>query len=320
MLSNESQKESKPFKVLGIDISKDLLHGVILPGGEYFQVENTDDGIRGLVKRLKKERCDLIVLEASGGYEIPLIIELNIEKEPFALMNPRQIRDFAKAKGILGKTDRLDASVLAEFGDKMRPEVRPLPEEKYSLLSQLVNRRRQVVNMIQEEKNRLGTTWGIVRKKINSHLKWLEKELADINRDMGDEIKKSPSWAQKDEILRSFNGIGPVSSTTLLALLPELGTLNKKKIAALVGVAPYPRDSGQMKGRRMVFGGRSEVRNVLFMATLVASKANPVIKDFYLRLKAAGKAKKVALVACMHKVLIILNAMIRNKTHWIYAS
>ena len=235
---------------------------------------------------------------------------------PCAVINPRQVRDFAKATGQLAKTDRLDAGILAQFADRIRPIPRPMPDPETKALSDLMSRRRQLIEMVTAEKNRLQCTPPGWRADVQSHITWLEGRLARLQEKLEALIKTSPTWRVNDELLQSVKGVGPVLSTTLLADLPELGTLNRKKIAALVGVAPFNRDSGTMRGKRTVWGGRAQVRAVLYMGTLAATRHNPVIKAFYTRLLAAGKAKKVALTACMRKLLTILNAMIKNQTAW----
>jgi transposase len=235
---------------------------------------------------------------------------------PLAVVNPRQVRDFARATGELSKTDQIDARILALFGERIRPEPRPLPDETTELLDALVTRRRQLVDMLTAEKNRLGLARKSAEKSIKAHIRWLERALAGVEGELDLAIAKSPLWRAKEDLLRSVPGIGPVVSRTLLAELPELGTLNRQEIAKLVGVAPLARDSGKRRGNRRIWGGRASVRSALYMATLTASRFNPAIRQFYTRLLAKGKPKKVALVACMRKLLTILNAMIRHKTPW----
>jgi transposase len=235
---------------------------------------------------------------------------------PVVVVNPRHVRDFAKATGKLAKTDALDAQMLAHFAEVMRPEARPLPDEQTQTLAAILTRRRQLVEMLTAEKNRLASARKPVRKSLRAHIAWLERELSHTDSDLAHAIRESPVWREKEELLQSTPGVGPVVTTTLLANLPELGTLTAKQIAALVGVAPFNRDSGTLRGKRTVWGGRAQVRAVLYMGTLVATRFNPVIHAFYQRLCAAGKAKKVALTACMRKLLIILNAMLKHRTPW----
>jgi transposase len=235
---------------------------------------------------------------------------------PVVVVNPRQVRDFAKATGQLAKTDRIDALVLARFAEAVRPAVRPLPDELTIELRALIARRRQITEMIVAERNRLSPASKAVRKRIEAHIRWLESELDRADQDLDQSIRQSPIWQENQELLQSVPGIGPVISRTLLAELPELGQLNRKQMAALVGIAPLNRDSGTMRGRRTIWGGRASVRAVLYMAALVASKRNAIIRAFYQRLRTAGKAPKVALVACMRKLLTILNSMIKHKTRW----
>lgn len=306
----------KPTKVIGIDVSKAVLECHWLPSGRHCQYDNDVKGIRSLLESLEKEVVERVILEATGGYEIPLVVELSIAKQPVVVINPRRGRDFAKANNMLAKTDAMDAEGLAEFGCSVRTEVRPLPAEKYSSLSQLVLRRRQVSEMVVAERNRLGSSYGAIKKHIEKHIQYLEKNQAKIEEELKSEIKKSPVWTEKQQLMQTMKGIGEVTARTLLAELPELGRTNHKRITALVGLAPYNRDSGLFRGKRMIFGGRKSVRNVLYMAALVASRINPEIKAFYERLKKAGKAPKVALTACMRKMLIILNAMMVNSTPW----
>jgi transposase len=303
--------------VVGIDVAKAALDVAVRPSGEERQLTNDPAGIAAVVGWLQTVRPRLIVLEATGGYEAPLVAELGIANLPVAVVNPRQVRDFARASGRLAKTDRLDAQVLAHFGYALRPAPRPLPDEQAQALAALVGRRRQIVAMRTAEENRLGVTRVVlVRTRIQAHLEWLESDLRELDDDLRQRLRASPLWREQDELLRSVPGIGPILSLTLLAELPELGRLSHGQIAALVGVAPLNRDSGTLRGRRAVWGGRQAVRTVLYMGTLRATRCNPPIRAFYERLLAAGKAKKVALVACMHKLLTILNAMVKYQVHW----
>jgi transposase len=268
---------------------------------------------------LEKLNPTLVVLEATGGIEMPVAATLAVAGIPIAVVNPRQVRDFARATGRLAKTDSIDAKVLALFAAAVRPQVRPLPDANEQELGDILSRRRQLVEMITAEKNRLRSARSkAVRTHIQAHITWLETELANIDSDLKRIIRESPVWREKDDLLKSVPGVGPVLSTTLLADLPELGTLNRRQIASLVGVAPFNRDSGKLRGKRMIWGGRAAVRTVLYMSTLVATRRNPVIRVFYQRLCAAGKAKKVALTACMRKLLTILNAMLKHGTPWHY--
>ena len=301
---------------VGIDVSKARLDIAIRPSGENESVTNDKAGIEALIKRLGEIQPALIVLEATGGIERGLTRALTSAELPIVVVNPRQVRDFAKATGQLAKTDSIDAVVLARFGEAVRPALRPLPDEVTLELRALIARRRQITEMMVAERNRLSGASKSVRKRIDAHIRWLESELQRADKDLDQSIRQSPIWQANEDLLKSVPGIGPVVSRTLLAELPELGTLNRKQIAALVGIAPLNRDSGTLRGRRTIWGGRASVRAVLYMAALVASRRNAVIRAFYKRLRNAGKAPKVALVACMRKLLTILNAMIKHKTRW----
>lgn len=301
---------------VGIDVSKAQLDVEIRPSGEKQSFANDKVGIKALVKWLAKIAPTLIVLEATGGYERQVTRALVSADLPAVVVNPRQVRDFAKATGQLAKTDSIDAGVLAHFAEVIRPELRPLPDVVTLELRALTSRRRHLLEMIAAENNRLEMTSKAVRRNINAHVGYLEQALERINRELDRAIEQSPIWKENEDLLRSAKGIGPVTSRTLLAELPELGTLDRKQIAALVGVAPFNRDSGSLKGRRSIWGGRAPVRGALYMATLVATRRNPVIRDFYKRLIAKGKLFKVALIACMRKLLTILNSMIKHKTRW----
>lgn len=302
----------------GIDVSKDRLEVGIQPESDIFSVTNDEGGIRDVVERLAKLNLTLVVVEATGGFETEVVAALAAAGIPVAVINPRQARDFAKATGRLAKTDAIDAGVLAEFAQAVRPEARALPDNQASELKALAARRRQLTGMLVAEKNRLALAQKAVRPHIQAHISWLEGELIRLDGDLAALIKDNPAWQNKDVLLRSVPGVGAVISVTLLSGLPELGTLNRKQIAALAGVAPLNRDSGKMKGKRSIWGGRAPVRRALYMGTLVATRFNPVIKEFYDRLIAAGKPPKVALVACMRKLLTILNVMIRHQTSWRY--
>lgn len=301
---------------VGIDVSKDRLDVAARPTGEVWQVSHDARGISRLVERLGEMAPHLVVLEATGGLELALAGELASSHLTVAVVNPRQVRDFARAAGKLAKTDALDAHALAHFAQAMQPSPRPLPTSDAQELRSLVARRRQLVEMITAEKNRLKTATRRLRPQLQAHIRWLEETLEGLDRDLGDFIRSSPLWKDKDQVLRSAPGVGPVLSMTLLADLPELGALNRGEIAALVGVAPFNRDSGALRGKRTVWGGRSQVRAALYMATLVATRFNPVLRAFYQRLCEAGKPKKVALTACMRKLLTILNVMVKHHRHW----
>lgn len=301
---------------VGIDVSKAHLDVAVRPTEDEWRSENTETGVREVVDRLKKLGPDLVVLEATGRLEGAVVSGLAVQGVPVVVVNPRQVRDFAKSTGQLAKTDALDARVIAHFAEAVKPVPRPLPDEQTRQLSSLLSRRRQLSEMLTAERNRLGSADGRMRRRLKAHIRWLKKELLEVDDDMDSAIRESPLWRGKDDILKSFPGIGTVVSTTLIAELSELGDLNGKEIAALAGVAPLNRDSGTLAGRRTVWGGRARVRTALYMAALVASRHNPVIKEFYLRLCKAGKPKKVALTACMRRILLIVNSMIKNKQKW----
>jgi len=301
---------------VGIDVSKDSLEVAQRPDGEAWCVGNDEADIAALVARLAQSPPALVILEATGGMEMPLVRALVAAQLPAVVVNPRQVREFARATGRLAKTDTIDAQVLAQFGEAVQPEIRLLPDAATQELGALVTRRRQLIEMLTAEKNRLRTATRTVRADIQGHIRWLEHRLSDLDDDLDQAIRSSPVWRERDNLLQSIPGVGPVLSLTLLAELPELGALNRKEIAALVGVAPLNRDSGHFRGKRKVWGGRSHVRSALYMAALVATRHNPVIKAFYGRLLAAGKPKKVALTACMRKLLTILNAMTRDHRSW----
>ncbi len=280
-------------------------------------VPNDPDGIGRLVDELRALRPTLIVLEATGGYETALVPALATVGLPVVVANPRQVRDFARATGQLAKTDHLDAHVLALFAERVRPEPRPLRDADTQLLAGLLARRRQLIEMLTAERNRLGTALPPVRRSLHKkHIQWLERQLTDVDSDIDQAVQASPVWRTKENLLRSVPGIGRVVSRTAVAFLPELGHLSHRQIAKLVGVAPLARDGGTMRGRRLVWGGRAPVRAALYMGALVATRCNPVIRAFYTRLVAAGKPKKLALTACMRKLLTMLNAMLRTNTAW----
>ena len=301
---------------IGIDVAKATLDIASLPDGESWTVTNDDAGLAELTPRLVALAPALVVMEATGGFEMLTAITLAKAGVPLAVVNPRQVRDFAKAMGQLAKTDALDAGMLADFAQRVRPEPRPLPDAAAQLLESLLTRRRQIVEMLTAEKNRLGFARGPVKRDITQHIRWLEKRLADVDGDLQDTVAASPLYQAKANLLRSVPGVGQVTSLTLLATLPELGQLSRHQIAALVGVAPMNRDSGTRRGKRMVWGGRAPVRAVLYMAAVVGLQHNPVLRTFYERLRAAGKPFKVAAIACMRKLLTILNAMLKHQRHW----
>jgi transposase len=304
---------------VGIDVAKARLDVAVRPGaaaGRTWHAPNDEPGIATLVEQLAALAPTLVVLEATGGLEIPAAAALAGAGVPVAVVNPRQVRDFAKAVGQLAKTDALDAQLLARFGEVVRPTPRPLPDADAQALAALVARRRQVLAMLTAERQRLGTARPPVRDRVQAHIAWLEQELADLDDDLHHRVRESVIWREREDLLRSVPGIGPIVATTLLAELPELGTLDRKRIAALVGVAPLNRDSGTLRGKRLVWGGRGRVRTALYMAALVAVRHNPLLRPFYARLLAAGKPKKVALTACMHKLLLILNAIVRAGMPW----
>lgn len=306
----------QPEVFIGIDASKDSLEVAVHPTAEEMAFANTEDGLSLMVDFIKPFSPRLVVLEATGGCERAAVMALAAQGLPVVVVNPRHVRDFAKSKGILAKTDKIDARVIAHFAEAIRPEVRPLRTEEAQKLDALLTRRRQILQMITAEKNRLYSAPQWIKKEIQTHLQWLEKCLAKLNKDLDRMVKNSPLWQAKDEILQSAKGVGPVLSLNLINDLPELGILNRKKIAALVGVAPMNRDSGKFRGRRTIWGGRSEIRTALLMATRSAIRFNPVIRAFYERLETAGKPRKVSETACMRKFLTILNTMMRNRTCW----
>src|ERR1700730_3695880 len=301
-------------RFVGIDVAKAQLEVFMRPGGETFSVANDEVGIGELRRQL--EPADFVILEATGGLEMPVASALATAGLAVAIVNPRQVRDFARATGRWAKTDRLDAEVLARFGEAVRPEARPLANEQAQALQALVTRRRQLVEMLTAEKNRRARAPKISHRSIDEHIRWLEKRLAGFDDELAEMSRDTPLWRERDELLRSVPGVGKVLSSTLLAHLPELGALNRKQIAALAGLAPFNRDSGTLRGSRCIWGGRAQVRRVLYMATVAGVRSNPVIKNFYTQLRARGKYPKSALTACMRKLLVILNAMLHNKTHW----
>ncbi len=306
---------------VGIDVSKENLDTDFAPNRGPFRLPNTPAGHAAIVERLAAMEIRVIVIEATGGYERAVVAELMVAGMPVVVVNPRQVRDFARAQGRLAKTDRLDAAVLADFGLAIQPPQRPFPDAETRQMREKLARRRQLVQMVTAESNRLEhVTNPAVRRSIESVLKLLRKQLQQIEDDLDQTIRRSSAWQEKAELVRSVPGIGPQVSRTLLIQLPELGQCSRQQIAALVGVAPLNRDSGKLRGRRAIGGGRPEVRASLYMATLAATRFNPKIRKHYQHLLEAGKCKKLALTACMRKLLTILNAMIRDKKTWQNAS
>jgi len=302
---------------VGIDVSKEKLDVAIGSSGEVWPVTNDEAGHAELRARLAAASARLVVLEASGGYEAIVAGTLWDAGFQVAVVNPRQVRDFARGMGKLAKTDQIDARVLALFGEKVPLEVRAPVDAEAKELQGMVLRRRQLVEMLTMERNRRGlVAAGRARKSLDKHIAWLEEAVRRATDDIDQTVRKSPLWREQEDLLRSFKGIGPVSARTILVELPELGKLNRRKIAALVGVAPFNRDSGKFRGKRMIAGGRSQVRTVLYMAAVTAARSNPVIRSMYQRLLAAGKAKKVALIACLRKLLSILSAMVRDNARF----
>jgi transposase len=302
----------------GIDISKDTLDIAIYGQEQCFTFSNDEAGIRKTIDYILKSVTTLVVMEATGGYEIPCVASLALAGIPAAVVNPRQVRGFAKASNQFAKNDRIDAKVLAHFAATIRPEARPMNDEETQEMGEILARRRQILEMLTAEKNRLQHARKAVMEQIKAHIDWLDKALDEIDKDLKERIKGMPLWREKDDLLQSVPGVGPVLSVTILAELPEIGKLDRRQIAGLAGVAPYSHDSGRFKGKRFTLGGRASVRACLYMGTLVATRYNPVIRAHYQHLLALGKAKKVALVACMRKLITILNAMVKNNTPWRY--
>jgi len=302
---------------VGLDVSKHKLDVAVRPTNHHFVVTNDDQGLKRLVKRLAPLKPQVIVLEASGGYEALALAALAEARLPVSLIKPQAARQFAGALGILAKTDKIDARVLAHFAESLKPEARPLADPALQVLKATLQRRAQVVKMIGQEQNRLEKTHlPSLRRDIQDHLAWLQRRHDDLNRELQEQIRQSPGWQDLDRLLRSVPGIGPTISLALMAQLPELGQLTGNKAAALVGVAPINRDSGRSQGKRTIRGGRSYLRRLLYIAAVVACRCNPAIQAFYQRLLAAGKPKKLALVACARKLVIILNAMVKNQQPW----
>jgi transposase len=301
---------------IGIDVSKDWLDIVVIPSGETWRTENTEDTMGVLVEKLERLKPERIVIEATGGYERLVTTKLYLAKLPVCRVNPRRVRYFARSLGQLAKTDKLDAKVLARFGEMVKPAFTQLASEQEQLLSALLTRREQLLTMLVAEKNRTGTAPAKVRSSLSEHITWLKKQLKELDKEIDAFINDTPELKEKDHFLQEVQGVGKRTSAKLIADVPELGSCNRKQIAALIGTAPYNHDSGYKKGQRSISGGRPDVRSVLYMATLTATRFNPVIKIFYQRLLKAGKKKKVAIVACMRKLLTILNAILRDHKHW----
>jgi transposase len=311
------EQSSSSSVFVGIDVAKDRLDVHLRPMGEAFALTRDVDGLRALAERLAGLAPKLIMLEATGGLEATVAAALSAAGLPLVVVNPRQVRDFARATGRLAKTDRLDAEAIARFAEAVQPEPRPLPDQAAQALGELVARRRQIVEMIGSESQRRRQLRDpkLVRR-VDAHLLWLHQELAAIETDLGDAVRNSPAWRAAEDLLVSVPGIGPTSARLLIAQLPELGHLDRRRIASLVGVAPVNRDSGTFRGRRMVMGGRADVRKALYMPTLTAIRYNPALKALYLRLTGRGKPAKVALTAVMRKLLTILNAILKSRTPW----
>lgn len=308
-------------RVVGIDVSKDEVAVAVHPTGMRWTSATTAAALEELVKRLQAEAPTLVVLEASGGYEMPVVAACTVAGLPVAVVNPRQVRAFAQALGRTAKTDAIDADVLALFGVRVQPVARPVPDAATQALAALVARRRQLLEMLGAERQRLAQALTKpIQRDLRQHIRWLERRVGDVDGDITAAIEASPAWRVREDLLRTVPGIGPVVARTLLADLPELGQLDRRQIAALAGVAPFNRDSGQWRGRRMIWGGRASVRAMLYMAALVATRRNALLRAYYQRLRAAGKQPKVALVAVMRKLLTIVNAMVRDAKPWTPAS
>ena len=300
---------------VGIDVAKAWLD-IGWSTGEALHAEYTDAAVAGLVDRLRREPPTLIVMEATGGLETRIATALAAVGLPVAVVNPRQVRDYAKACGRLAKTDRIDAAILAAFAAAIRPQVRELPDESTRSLGELLARRRQLVEMRVQEKLRLHGSSTVQRVSLLEHIEWLDQRIDRLDIDLVQALRDSPVWRDKDDLLKAIPGIGSLTRATLLGLLPELGALNRRQIAALVGVAPFNRDSGKHQSGRVIWGGRAQVRRTLYMATVSATRFNPLIRVFYLHLRAQGKPAKVALTACMRKLLVIMNSMLKHHAAW----
>jgi transposase len=307
---------TKIERFIGIDVSKARLDVCVQPGGESFAADNDEAGVAALAERLQTDLACLVVLEATGGLQERAAAALAAAGLHVAVVNPRQVRDFARATGRLAKTDKLDAAIIAAFAEAVKPEPRPLPDAERQGLIDLVARRRQLVEMRAAEKIRRSQLAQGLRPRLDAHLAFLDAAVAELDCDIGAALRASGAWRAQDELLASVPGIGPVARAVIAAKLPELGQLSRRQIAALVGVAPFNRDSGQHKGKRAISGGRADVRNVLYMAAVAAIRCNPVIRAFHHKLKAAGKPPKVAITACMRKLLTILNAIAKAQSPW----
>ena len=305
---------------LGIDVAKDSVELASEPAGPSGPFPTDPAGLAALLRVVQAQPVTLVVVEATGGYEAPVVAALATAGVPIAVVNPRQVRDFAKALGRLAKTDRIDARVLALFGARVQPTPRPLPDEATQELEALLTRRRQLLEMLHAERQRRPRARGrVVRRSLDAHIRWLERQVIDTDATLEAAIQASPVWRVQDQLLQSVPGVGPTLARTLLGLVPELGQLDRHAIAALVGVAPLARDSGTLRGRRTCWGGRPAVRTVLYMAALVAARHNPVLRSFYQRLRAAGKPAKLALTAVARKLVVLLNAILRDQRPWCYA-
>lgn len=301
---------------IGIDVSKQRLDVLVRPSGEFFSADNGTVGIEEIRTRLVVLRPTLIVLEATGGYEREVAVALVLAGLPVAVVNPRQVRDFAKSIGQLAKTDRVDAGVIALFGERVRPQPRGVPEAEVRELDALVTRRVQLTEMITAEKNRLGFSAPALKRQIHEHVQWMQRQISAIDGELEHLIQSSPIWRAREDLLTSAPGIGENTARKLIAQLPELGGLTSKKISSLVGIAPFARDSGRFHGQRRIWGGRASVRATLYMATFAAVRCNPIIRAHYHHLRNRGKPFKVAMVACMRKFLVILNTMVKYNTPW----
>lgn len=306
----------KAGTAIGIDVAKSALDVWVHSSGKCWRADHNAAGLETLIETLTPLAPSVVVVEATGGLEMALTAALGAAGLPVVMVNPRQVRDFARATGRLAKTDKLDAQVLAQFGAMVNPPVRPLPDAQCRELQAMVTRRQQLIGMLTAEKNRMAQTTPRVRHQIEVHIRWLKEQLKEVDRETGDFLRSSPLWKMEADLLRSVPGVGPVVTATLIARLPELGRLNRKEIASLAGLAPFNRDSGLRRGKRSIWGGRGHLRTALYMAVVVGTRHNPVIRDFYRRLCDAGKPKKVALTACMRKLLTILNVMVRDGKKW----
>lgn len=301
---------------VGIDVSKDWLDIVALPSGETWRTKNEREAIRELINKLEQLMPERIVVEATGGYEQMLAVQLYLAGLPLCRVNPKRVRYFARSLGQLAKTDKLDGKVLALFGERIKPPLTRLPSEKEQVLSAFITRREQISDFLVSERNRLHTAPQNLHASLNDHLTWLKNELKQLDRTIDAFVNDDPDFKEKSDLLVEVQGIGRKTAAKLIADVPELGECDRKQVAALVGLAPYSRDSGNKSAPRFISGGRSDVRSILYMATLTATRCNPVIREMYQRLLKMGKKKKVALVACMRKLLTILNAIIRDRSHW----